>query len=146
MNDSPVVTIYSDGACTGNPGPGGWAAILRYEGHEKTISGGQVQTTNNRMELTAAVQALSALKQPCRVNFYTDSQYLKQGVEEWLLGWKARGWKRKGGQLANLELWQQLDALVTRHQVAWHWVRGHSGQPENERVDRLARAAIPQKR
>jgi ribonuclease HI len=137
------VTIYTDGACQGNPGPGGWAAILRYGGHEKELSGGEPETTNNRMELTAALQALQALKESCRVELYTDSEYLQRGITEWLPGWKARNWKRKGGKLANVDLWQALDATLQRHDVTWHWLRGHAGHPENSRADRLARAAIP---
>jgi ribonuclease HI len=143
MSDLPFVTIFTDGACDPNPGPGGWAALLRYGAHEKVLSGGEQQTTNNRMELTAALQALQALKQPCRVNLFTDSEYLKRGITEWLPRWRGRGWKRKGGALANLDLWQALDAALKPHQVNWEWVRGHAGQPENERVDRLAKAAIP---
>ncbi len=137
------VTIFSDGACRGNPGPGGWAALLRFGEHEKTLSGGEKNTTNNRMELTAAIKALEALKGPCRVSFYTDSEYLRRGVTEWLPGWKARNWRRKEGALANEDLWRRLDALTGVHQIDWKWVRGHAGHPENERVDRLARQAIP---
>jgi ribonuclease HI len=143
MADKPLVRIYTDGACLGNPGPGGWAALLRYGEHEKVLSGYQAETTNNRMELTAAVEALKSLTRSCRVELYTDSEYLRRGITEWLPGWRARGWKRKGGSLANTELWQLLDAAVQPHEVTWHWVRGHAGHPENERVDRLARAAIP---
>lgn len=139
----PLVVIYTDGACDPNPGPGGWAALLRFNQHEKELTGGEKHTTNNRMELTAAVEALSALNRPCRVRLHTDSQYLQRGVTEWLPAWKARNWKRKGGALANLELWQKLDGLLSRHQVEWRWVRGHVGDPDNERVDRLAKATIP---
>jgi ribonuclease HI len=139
----PLVVIYTDGACDPNPGPGGWAALLRFNHHEKELTGGERRTTNNRMELTAAVEALSALNRPCRVRLHTDSQYLQRGVTEWLPAWKARNWKRKGGALANLELWQKLDGLLARHQVEWRWVRGHVGDPDNERVDRLAKASIP---
>lgn len=138
----PQVTIFSDGACSPNPGPGGWAALLRFQGHEKEISGGEPHTTNNRMELTAAVEALKALTKPCKVTFYTDSEYLRRGITEWLPGWRARNWSRKGGELANVDLWQTLARCIQDHQVEWHWVRGHAGHPENERVDRLARAAI----
>lgn len=140
---STEVTIYTDGACSGNPGPGGWGALLIWNGKEKELSGGERQTTNNRMELTAAIQALSALKRPCRVTLYTDSEYLKRGITEWLPGWKARGWKRKEGALANVELWQALDRLLEQHMVRWAWVKGHAGHPQNERVDRLAREAMP---
>lgn len=139
----PMVEIFSDGACEPNPGPGGWAALLRSAGQEKEISGGERETTNNRMELTAALQALRSLKRPCQVEFYTDSEYLKRGITEWLPGWRSRNWKRKGGALANVDLWQALDQAMRPHRIHWHWVRGHAGHKENERVDRLARAAVP---
>ncbi len=139
--DQLLVEIYTDGACDPNPGPGGWAALLRSGKQEKEISGSEVNTTNNRMELTAAIEALRALKQPCRVIFYTDSEYLKRGITEWLPGWRRRQWRRKGGALANIDLWQALDAALQPHQIDWHWVRGHAGHPENERVDQLAREA-----
>jgi ribonuclease HI len=144
LNDNTLskVSIYTDGACLGNPGPGGWAAILRSGEHEKVLTGFEKQTTNNRMELTAAIQALESLKRPCEVEIYTDSEYLRRGITEWLPAWRARGWKRKGGSLANVDLWQALDAAVNRHQVKWKWVRGHAGHVQNERVDRLARQAI----
>jgi ribonuclease HI len=142
MSELPSVTIYTDGACDPNPGPGGWAALLRYGSEEKELSGSAAQTTNNRMELTAAVEALRALKRPSRVDFYTDSEYLKRGITEWLPGWRARNWKRKGGALANIDLWQALDQALRPHQIEWHWVRGHAGHRDNERVDRLARQAI----
>ena len=138
----PRVVIYTDGACDPNPGPGGWAALLQYENREKALSGSDPHTTNNRMELTAAVQALQALSSPCQVEFYTDSEYLKRGVTEWLPGWRKRNWQRKSGVLANVDLWKALDAALRPHAVRWHWVRGHSGHPQNERVDRLARRAI----
>lgn len=141
----PLVEIYSDGACDPNPGPGGWAALLRFGRHEKTLSGSEAETTNNRMELTAAIRALQALNQPCRVKFYTDSEYLKRGITEWLPGWRARSWKRKGGALANVDLWKELDEALKPHKVEWNWVRGHAGYPENERVDRLAREASRRK-
>ncbi len=140
----PEVVIYSDGACLGNPGPGGWAALLRSAGQEKELSGYEASTTNNRMELRAALEALSMLKRPARVTFYTDSEYLRRGITEWLPGWRARGWKRQGGALANSELWQALDQAAGPHQINWIWVKGHAGHRENERVDRLARAAIRQ--
>ena len=142
MTELPRVTIFTDGSCDPNPGPGGWAALLRSGKVEKVLTGSEAASTNNRMELTAALQALQALKESCRVEFYTDSEYLRRGITEWLPGWKVRGWRRKGGQLANVELWQALDKAVGRHQVHWHWVRGHAGHPENERVDRLARQSI----
>src|SRR5512146_3505885 len=138
-SELPQVTIFSDGACRGNPGPGGWAVILRFQGQEKELSGGERQTTNNRMELTAALEALRALKRPCRIQFYTDSQYLRRGINEWMPRWKARNWTRKGGELANVDLWQALSTAIESHQIEWHWVQGHSGHPENERVDHLAR-------
>lgn len=140
----PLVIIYTDGACQPNPGPGGWAALLRFGAHEKTLSGGEAQTTNNRMELTAAVEALRALNKPCRVELFTDSEYLRRGITEWLPNWRRRNWARKGGALANVDLWQALDAALKPHTVSWHWVRGHTGDPNNERVDALAYAAIPQ--
>lgn len=142
MNDLPHVTIYTDGACDPNPGPGGWAAILRYGETEKALTGSEPETTNNRMELTAALRALQALKQPCSVDLYTDSEYLKRGITEWLPGWRARAWRRKGGALKNIDLWQALDAAMAPHQIQWRWVRGHAGHPQNERVDRLARQSI----
>ncbi|MCL4560017.1 MAG: ribonuclease HI [Chloroflexi bacterium] len=139
----PQVTIYTDGACDPNPGPGGWAALLRFQDREKELSGGEKETTNNRMELTAAIQALQSLNRPCIVNLYTDSEYLKRGITEWLPRWQARGWRRSGGKLANADLWQALVEALQPHQVSWHWVRGHVGNRENERVDRLAKKAIP---
>jgi len=145
MTEFPLVTIYSDGACDQNPGPGGWAALLRNGKHEKVLTGSESETTNNRMELTAAIQALTALKQPCQIAFYTDSEYLRRGITEWLPRWRARGWRRKGGALANVDLWQALDAAVQPHSIEWHWVRGHAGDRHNQRVDRLAKKAIPQR-
>ena len=142
MATLPQVVIYTDGACEPNPGPGGWAAILRFGSQEKILSGHHKETTNSRMELTAAVQALAALKRPCRVDFYTDSEYLRRGITEWLPGWIQRGWRRKGGVLANQDLWQALDISLTGHEITWHWVRGHAGNRDNERVDRLARQAM----
>jgi ribonuclease HI len=140
--ERPVVEIYTDGACDPNPGPGGWAAILRFGKHEKVLTGCEVQSTNNRMELTAAVEALRTLTHGCRVSLYTDSEYLKRGITEWLASWRRRNWRRKEGKLANVELWQALDAEAQKHEIEWHWVKSHSGHPENQRVDRLARAAI----
>lgn len=140
------VTIYTDGACQGNPGPGGWAALLRYGQHERVLTGSAAETTNNRMELTAAVEALRALKEPCQVELHTDSEYLRNGITKWLPAWKRRGWKRKDGELKNVDLWQALDVAASRHQIDWLWVRGHAGNQENERVDLLARQAIPQHR
>lgn len=133
------VCIYTDGACSGNPGPGGWAAILRYNGHEKELSGGERETTNNRMELMAVISALTALKESCEVELWTDSQYIEKAINEgWLAGWKRRGWKRKGGELKNIELWQELDSLLARHKVNFNWLKGHDGHELNERCDALA--------
>jgi ribonuclease HI len=137
------VTIFTDGSCDPNPGPGGWAALLRSGRNTKKISGGEVNTTNNRMELTAALRALQSLKYPCQVVLYTDSEYLKRGITEWLPNWRQRQWKRKGGQLANVDLWQALDTEIAKHAIHWRWVRGHSGHPENEMVDQMAKKAIP---
>jgi ribonuclease HI len=139
-----IVEIYTDGACSGNPGPGGWGAILRYNGHEKELSGGAAETTNNRMEMMAVIEALRALKKRSRVELYTDSQYVKQGIEDWLKGWKAKGWKTSNKKpVKNQDLWIEIDQLVLQHDISFHWVRGHDGHPENERADALARAAIP---
>ena len=136
------VTIYSDGSCLGNPGRGGWAALIQEGTQERILTGGEAQSTNNRMELTAALRALEALSGNSQVDFYTDSQYLRRGVTEWLPGWRARGWKRKGGKLANIELWQALEQAIERHQIHWHWIKGHSTNKDNQRVDKLAREAI----
>ncbi len=139
----PRVEIYTDGACSGNPGPGGWGAILRYDGKEKELSGNDPLTTNNRMELMAAIAALEALKRPVQVDLYTDSNYLREGVIKWLSAWKARGWRTADRKpVKNIDLWQRLENAIEAHQITWHWVRGHSGHPENERADALARAAI----
>jgi ribonuclease HI len=143
MAIKPKVTVYTDGACQGNPGPGGWAALLQYGKQEKVLSGSARDTTNNRMELQAALEALRALNDPCQVTLLTDSEYLKKGITEWLPNWKKRNWRRKGGKLANVDLWMKLDEEISRHEIDWRWVRGHAGHPENERVDRLARNAIP---
>ncbi len=137
------MTLFTDGACSGNPGTGGWGALLRYGAHEKELSGGEPATTNNRMEMLAVIHGLEALKKPAQVRIYTDSQYVMKGMTEWLAGWKRRGWKTADRQpVKNMDLWQRLEAAMTPHQVEWQWVRGHSGHPENERVDQLARAAI----
>ena len=133
------VIIYTDGACSGNPGPGGWGAVLKYGAHERELSGGEASTTNNRMELRAVIEALSALKEPCEVELWTDSQYIARAINEgWLAGWKRRGWRRKEGELKNPELWQRLDALLGEHRVTVNWLRGHDGQEQNERCDALA--------
>jgi len=142
MDDLKHVTIFTDGACDPNPGPGGWAAILKFGRHEKVISGSERQTTNNRMELTAAIQALHALTQSYKIDFFTDSEYLKKGITEWMRSWKARQWRRKGGKLSNVDLWQDLDAAIKPHEIRWNWVRAHAGNRNNQRVDRLAKQAI----
>ena len=139
----PTVTIYTDGACSGNPGPGGWAALLIFNDHEKMISGYMDQTTNNRMELQAAIEGLSSLTKPCRVDLFTDSQYVKGGIQTWIHSWKANHWKRADRQeVKNIDLWQKLDALNQAHVVTWHWVKGHSCDPNNTRVDAAARQEI----
>jgi len=140
--EKPTVIIYTDGACLGNPGPGGWAAILKYGQHERELSGSEKHTTNNRMELRAALEGLRALTEPCQVTLYTDSTYLQRGVTEWLPNWKRKNWRRKGGKLANVDLWMKLDEEIIRHEILWRWVRGHAGNMMNERVDKLARKAI----
>lgn len=137
------VEIFTDGACRGNPGPGGWGAVLRFRGTEKTLSGAEQNTTNNRMEMMAAIMALESLTRPCKVKLTTDSQYVLKGMTEWLAGWKKRGWKTAGRQaVKNVDLWKRLDQAANSHQIDWHWVRGHTGHPENERADQLATGAI----
>jgi ribonuclease HI len=137
------VEIHTDGACRGNPGPGGWGAVLRAGTSEKELWGGEMATTNNRMELTAAIRALEALRKPCRVRAYTDSQYLRRGISEWLEDWKRRGWRTADRKpVKNVDLWQRLDELAARHDVRWHWVRGHAGDADNERADRLANRGL----
>lgn len=137
------VKIYTDGACRGNPGPGGWGVLLRFGRHEKILSGAECHTTNNRMELTAAIQALAALKEPCKIELHTDSQYLKKGITEWLGSWKKNGWKTSSRKaVKNADLWQALEHEVGRHVITWHWVKGHSGHTENELVDEIANQAI----
>lgn len=136
------VICYSDGSCLGNPGPGGWAVLMRYKNNEKELSGAELNTTNNRMELQAAIEALKALKERCDVVIHTDSKYVQNGITEWLYNWKKNGWKTANRKpVKNLDLWQQLDEQVSKHQVTWAWVKGHSGHPENDRVDELARNA-----
>ncbi|NQS92182.1 MAG: ribonuclease HI [Chloroflexi bacterium] len=146
MAKRPRVIVYTDGACSGNPGPGGWGVLLKFGDNEKELSGAASETTNNRMEITAAVRALRALKEPCQVEIFTDSEYLKKGITDWIHNWKKMGWRRgspgKSKPLKNADLWQELDQAITAHQVTWHWVRGHDGHPENERVDRLAVTAM----
>lgn len=139
----PTVEAYTDGGCRGNPGPGGWGVLLRFGEHEKELKGGAKDTTNNQMELTAAIQAFLALKRPCHVIITTDSQYVKNGITQWIEGWKKKGWKTAANKpVKNQELWQALDAAVQGHQVEWRWVKGHAGHAENERVDQLANAAM----
>ena len=138
----PRVEIHTDGACLGNPGPGGWAALLRCNGREREFSGGEGATTNNRMELFAAIAALEALREPCEVVLHTDSQYVQRGISEWIHGWKRKGWRTAaGGAVKNADLWQRLDRACGGHRIDWRWVRGHAGHVENERVDQLARSA-----
>jgi ribonuclease HI len=138
-----VVEAFTDGACSGNPGPGGWGAVLRWNGHEKELSGGEAETTNNRMELMAAIAALEALKRPMTVHLTTDSTYVRDGIMRWIHGWKKNGWKTAAKKpVKNEDLWRRLDEAAKRHTIEWHWVKGHDGHPENERADALARAAI----
>jgi ribonuclease HI len=138
------VVIYTDGACSGNPGPGGWGSVLMYRGHRRELSGGEESTTNNRMELTAVIEALEALKRPCDITLHTDSVYVMKGMTEWLAQWKRRDWKTAAKKpVKNIDLWQRLDQAISAHRVKWRWVKGHSGVPENERADELARLAIP---
>jgi ribonuclease HI len=139
----PNVEAFTDGACRGNPGPGGWGVVLRSGAHVKELSGGEPATTNNRMELKAAIEALGALKKRCRVDLYTDSQYVRSGITEWLPAWRTRGWRTADKKpVKNQDLWEALDALAAKHEVKWHWVKGHSGHPENERADALANEGI----
>jgi ribonuclease HI len=142
-----VIEIFTDGACSGNPGPGGWAAILRTGRHERELFGGEPETTNNRMELTAVIRALEALRRPSSIRLHTDSRYVMDGATKWLSKWKANGWKTADKKpVKNEDLWHTLDAVMAKHKMNWKWVAGHSGHPENERADTLARAAIPEKR
>jgi len=143
MSDE-VVEIFTDGACRGNPGPGGWGFVLRYKNKEKESYGGELATTNNRMELMAVIKALEALTRPSRVSLYTDSQYVQKGISEWIHSWKRKGWKTADKKpVKNEDLWRRLDELAAQHAVEWHWVRGHAGHPENERADKLANKGIP---
>lgn len=138
------VVVYTDGACSGNPGPGGWGSVLMYRGHRRELSGGETLTTNNRMELMAVIKALEALKRPCMITIHTDSTYVMKGMTEWLAQWKRRDWKTAAKKpVKNVDLWQHLEKVIDSHQVEWKWVKGHSGVPENERADELARLAIP---
>jgi ribonuclease HI len=141
--EKPHVIIHTDGACSGNPGPGGWGAILESGAHRKELSGGELQSTNNRMELMAAISALEALKGPSRVDLWTDSNYVRDGITKWIHGWRRNGWKTADKKpVKNAELWQRLDEATKRHQIEWHWLKGHAGHPGNERADELARMAI----
>ena len=141
------VVIHTDGACSGNPGPGGWGAVLDYKDTRKDLHGGEPQSTNNRMELSAAIEALNALKRPCTVEMHVDSQYVKDGITKWIHGWKKNGWKTADKKpVKNVELWQALDDAIQRHEISWHWVKGHDGHPENERADELARLGIAEMR
>jgi ribonuclease HI len=145
--DENAVHLFTDGACSGNPGPGGWGVILRWRGQEKELSGAEPETTNNRMELFAAIAGLEALKRPARVRIHTDSKYLQDGITRWIHAWKAKGWKTADKKpVKNVDLWQRLEAAAAPHEVSWHWVRGHSGHVENERADEIARLAIRQMR
>jgi ribonuclease HI len=139
--DADTVELFADGACLGNPGPGGWGALLRYKGNDRELSGGEMLTTNNRMELMAVIAGLQSLTRPCRVRVTTDSQYVQKGISEWIHSWKKRGWRTADKQpVKNMDLWQILDEARSKHDVSWHWVKGHSGHTENERVDLLARS------
>ncbi len=143
MNNSMTVDIYTDGACSGNPGPGGWGALMLCNGEEKELSGGEVETTNNRMEMLAAIRAFEALKKPTNVRLHTDSTYLKDGITKWINNWKRNGWRTAAKKpVKNADLWQRLEEVMAAHQVEWHWVKGHSGHPENERADELARQGM----
>ena len=142
MSDTQLV-IYTDGACRGNPGPGGWGALLVYNGSEKELFGGEAQTTNNRMELKAAIEALKALKRPCSLTLYTDSKYVQNGIQQWIRGWKAKGWKTAAKKpVKNVDLWKELDEQVGKHDISWQWVKGHAGVEGNERADQLANKGI----
>ena len=142
-SEGTIVTIYTDGACKGNPGPGGWGAWLRHGEHQRELFGGERATTNNRMELTAVIQALSALKRPCSVDLYTDSEYVRQGITSWIRGWKARGWRTADRKpVKNIDLWMALDERVAQHDVRWHWVKGHNGDEGNEKADQLANRGV----
>ncbi len=144
MSEQQEVLAWTDGACKGNPGPGGWGVLLRYGSHEKTLCGGEKLTTNNRMELLAAITALESLSRPCCVHLTTDSQYVRQGMLEWLPNWRRRNWRKADGQpVKNADLWQRLDDAAQRHTVHWHWIKGHAGHAENERADQLANQGIP---
>lgn len=147
MSEKKLIQIFTDGACSGNPGPGGWGAILRWNDHEKELYGGEADSTNNRMELMAAISALNALKQPCSIDLYTDSVYVRNGILSWIDGWKKNNWRTSAKKpVKNVELWMALDDARLRHDVRWHWVKGHAGHPENERADELARKGVDEYR
>jgi ribonuclease HI len=142
---APLVEIFTDGACKGNPGPGGWGVLMRFGAHVRELHGGEPNTTNNRMELTAVIEGLSALSRRCHVKLYTDSQYVQKGISVWIHDWKRRGWRTADKKpVKNIDLWQRLDALTAEHQIEWHWVKGHAGHPENERADELANLGCAQ--
>ncbi len=144
MTAEASVDVYTDGACKGNPGPGGWGALLRFEGKERELCGGESLTTNNRMELVAVIEALSALTRPCRVRLHTDSRYVQQGISAWIANWKRRGWRTADGKpVKNVDLWRRLDEIAVRHEVQWIWVKGHAGHDGNERADALANKGVP---
>ena len=141
--DDNVIDIFTDGACSGNPGPGGWGAILRWRGTERELWGGEPDTTNNRMEMTAAIRAIEAVKRPVKIRLHTDSTYVKDGITKWIVNWKKKGWKTANRKpVKNMDLWQALDEAIAHHDVEWHWVKGHAGHPENERADELARRGV----
>jgi len=143
MSELTQVELFTDGACSGNPGPGGWGLIMRWKGAEKEMCGGEPHTTNNRMEMMAVIEGLNAMKRPCEIDVYTDSQYVQKGITEWVHGWKKRGWKTADKKpVKNEDLWKMLDEAASRHKVQWHWVRGHAGHAENERADELARQGL----
>jgi len=147
MNNLESVNIYTDGACSGNPGPGGWGVLIKYQDREVELMGGEFETTNNRMEMMAAIMALESLKSVKKVNIHTDSTYLRDGITKWIIKWKANGWRTSTKKpVKNIDLWKRLEAVTALHDIEWHWVKGHAGHPENERVDRLAGIALMQKR
>lgn len=144
MSTNETIDLFTDGACRGNPGPGGWGVLMRWRDHEKELKGGERDTTNNRMEMMAAIKGLESVKRPARIRIYTDSTYVRDGITKWIHGWKKRGWKTADKKpVKNIDLWQRLEAALEPHQVDWHWVKGHDGHPENERADALARAGVP---
>lgn len=147
MNNLESVNIYTDGACSGNPGPGGWGVLIKYQDRDVELMGGELETTNNRMEMMAAIMALESLKSVKKVNIHTDSTYLRDGITKWIIKWKANGWRTSTKRpVKNIDLWKRLEAVTALHDIEWHWVKGHAGHPENERVDRLAGIALTQKR